>query len=46
MGGAQTMYPEYRKTLKGRYVPPAMCVRYCCGPGTTAGPGCITGGAR
>jgi hypothetical protein len=31
MGGAETMYPEYRKTLKG-YVPPAMCKRYCgCG---------------
>jgi hypothetical protein len=31
LGGAETMYPEYRKTLKEQYVAPAMCVRYCCG---------------
>jgi hypothetical protein len=31
MGGAETMYPEYRKKLKDRYVAPAQCVRYCCG---------------
>jgi hypothetical protein len=31
MGGADTMYPEYRKKLKANYVPPAKCVRYCCG---------------
>lgn len=31
LGGAETMYPEYRKKLTG-YVPPAMCKRYCgCG---------------
>jgi hypothetical protein len=31
LGGAETMYPEYRKRLKG-YVPPAACKRYCgCG---------------
>ena len=31
LGGGETMYPEYRKRLKG-YVPPAMCKRYCgCG---------------
>jgi hypothetical protein len=28
-GGAETMYPEFRKHLKN-YVPPAKCVRYCC----------------
>jgi hypothetical protein len=31
LGGAQTMYPEYRKKFKDTYVPPAQCVRYCCG---------------
>jgi len=31
LGGAETMYPEYRKKLKD-YVPPAICKRYCgCG---------------
>jgi hypothetical protein len=27
------MYPEYRKTMKGRYVPPDRCRRACGGPG-------------
>jgi hypothetical protein len=31
MGGADTMYPEYRKKLKAAYTPPEKCVRYCCG---------------
>jgi hypothetical protein len=31
MGGAETMYPEYRKKLKAAYVAPEKCVRYCCG---------------
>jgi hypothetical protein len=31
MGHAETLYPEYRKTIKGKYVPPATCDRYCCG---------------
>jgi hypothetical protein len=31
MGGAETAYPEYRRKLKANYVPPAKCVRYCCG---------------
>ncbi|MES1255364.1 MAG: hypothetical protein ABUS56_07150 [Acidobacteriota bacterium] len=31
MGGVETLYPEYRKTLKDKYVAPAMCARYCCG---------------
>ena len=30
MGYAATLYPEYRKTMKG-YAPPAQCTRYCCG---------------
>jgi hypothetical protein len=43
------MYPEYRKLLKDKYVPPEKCVRYCCGWGGgqgNAAPGlrCITGG--
>lgn len=32
LGGAETMYPEYRKKLKDMYVAPEKCVRYCCGP--------------
>jgi len=47
MGGAETMYPEYRKKLKG-YVAPAICTRYCCGWGgqnaALSGLKCITGG--
>jgi hypothetical protein len=31
MGHAETLYPEYRKTLKGLYKPPTSCGRYCCG---------------
>jgi hypothetical protein len=31
LGYAETLYPEYRKTLKGHYTPPASCDRYCCG---------------
>ena len=31
-GGAETMYPEYRKVMKMPASPPAMCDRYCkCG---------------
>jgi hypothetical protein len=29
-GGAETIYPEFRKKLQGRYTPPAACTRYCC----------------
>jgi len=32
-GGAETMYPEYRKKLKGKYVAPVKCTRYCCSEG-------------
>jgi hypothetical protein len=31
MGGAETMYPEYRKKLQATYVRPEKCIRYCCG---------------
>ncbi len=35
MGHAETLYPEYRKKIKGVYVPPAECGArgpgYCCG---------------
>ena len=35
LGGAETMYPEYRHTLKDTYVRPEKCTRYCgqSGPG-------------
>ena len=50
LGGAETMYPEFRKKLKDNYVPPPMCARYCCGWGGGGGnpaPNlqCITGGS-
>jgi hypothetical protein len=32
MGGAETMYPEYRKTMKDGFVRPDKCVRNCGGP--------------
>jgi hypothetical protein len=31
LGGAETMYPEYRKKLEPVYVRPEKCLRYCCG---------------
>ena len=31
MGGAETMYPEYRKKLQASYIRPEKCIRYCCG---------------
>jgi len=31
LGGADTMYPEYRRQLKEKYVAPEKCLRYCCG---------------
>jgi hypothetical protein len=37
LGGPHTMYPEYRQTLKGKYVRPEKCPvrdRGCGGPGT------------
>ncbi len=33
LGGAETMYPEYRKKLKDKYVIPEKCVKACGGPG-------------
>ncbi|MDP9112514.1 MAG: hypothetical protein M3O20_02400 [Acidobacteriota bacterium] len=33
LGGAETMYPEYRKKIKDKYVVPEKCPRACGGPG-------------
>jgi hypothetical protein len=33
LGGPDTMYPEYRKKLKDKYVRPEKCPRVCGGPG-------------
>jgi hypothetical protein len=50
MGHAFTLYPEYRKMLKGVYTPPASCGQYCCGwierqglPGAAPGLTCNDG---
>ncbi len=46
-GGAETMYPEFRKRMEGKYQAPAKCTRYCCGwvggrtPNETTMLGCI-----
>jgi len=37
MGGAETMYPDFRKKIKDKYTPIEKCVHDCGGPG--AGPG-------
>jgi len=34
LGGPETMYPEYRKKLKDKYVIPEQCKSYCGGPGS------------
>ena len=44
-GDAQTMYPEFRKTLKDSYIAPAVCTRYCCGWGGATGLACIADGS-
>ena len=52
MGYAHTLYPEYRKTMKGTYTPPPRAgARYCCGwierqgmPGGAPGLTCNDGG--
>ncbi len=32
LGGPQTMYPEFRRQLRGEYTPPSQyCIRNCCG---------------
>jgi hypothetical protein len=36
LGGAATLYPEYRHQLRA-YTPPARCLRYCCGWMPTSG---------
>lgn len=33
LGGPETMYPDYRKKMKYRYIIPRSCTRYCGGPG-------------
>jgi hypothetical protein len=38
MGGAETMYPEFRKKLKDRYVRPDKCTNACGGPRAPAAP--------
>ena len=50
LGQAFTLYPEYRKTLRGRYTPRTSCDRYCCGwierqglPGAAPGLTCNDG---
>lgn len=47
MGGAETMYPEFRKRLQAQYVAPAKCTLFCCDwePASKAAatlPGCPT----
>src|SRR4029079_5857515 len=37
LGGAETMYPEYRKKLKDVYVRPDRCLRDCGGAGELEG---------
>ena len=51
MGYAESLYPEFRKRIKGLYTPPASCGRYCCGwierqglPGAAPGLACNDGG--
>ena len=51
MGYAESLYPEFRKKIKGRYTPPASCGRKCCGwierqglPGAAPGLSCNDGG--
>lgn len=39
MGGAETMYPEYRKKLAGKYVRPDACRANCYNGGTLQNPG-------
>jgi hypothetical protein len=50
LGGAQTLYPEYRKKLKDVYTPPAKCTRYCCGWGggnpRASGLKCVAGATQ
>jgi hypothetical protein len=36
LGGAETMYPEFRKKIKDKFVMPAKCTLNCCGPARPA----------
>jgi hypothetical protein len=38
LGGGETVYPEFRKKIKDKYVRPASCLRNCGGPGRGAAP--------
>jgi hypothetical protein len=38
LGGPETMYPEYRKKIKDKYVMPPPCKESCCGPPPAAPP--------
>ena len=53
LGYAESLYPEYRKKIKGTYKPPMACDRYCCGwierqglPGAAPGLTCNDGGLK
>lgn len=37
LGGPETMYPDFRKKIKDKYVRPEKCVRNCGGPGGPVG---------
>jgi hypothetical protein len=38
LGGGKTIYPEFRKEIKDKYVRPASCLRNCGGPARGAAP--------
>ena len=38
LGGAETLYPEYRKKLKDRFVRPEKCAQNCGAPPQTTPP--------
>jgi hypothetical protein len=44
LGGPETMYPEYRKRLKDKYVPPPPVAPAGRGRGAGAGPALPAGG--
>ncbi len=53
LGYAESLYPEYRKKLRGTYKAPLSCDRYCCGwverqglPGAAPGLSCVDGGQK
>jgi hypothetical protein len=53
LGYAETLYPEYRKSLRTTYARPTVCGRYCCGwieaqgrPEAAPNLSCITDGSK